>query len=161
MGATRYVIIQIVAALIGVALYMVITNIDTEFFSERRWQLVLANLFLLLLLIPFGTDNGTGNKSWLDIPLMPIDIQPAEICKIFFLLILASVFASHQTRISGFKSVFHAAWQLVLLVGVNMALSRDLGVSLIFIFIIISAIISIIVFWIIVSTIHCSISPSS
>lgn len=132
MGSARYVIIQIMAALIGIFCYALISTVDTEFFSEHRTALVVFNTFLLLMLIPFGTDNGTGNKSWLDIPLFPVNIQPAEICKITYILIMASVMASHQNRISGVKSVFHMVFHLIFLVGLNMVLSGDLGVSMIF-----------------------------
>lgn len=41
----------------------------------------------------------------------------------------------HQSRISSFRSVLAMAFQLVFLVGLNMVLSRDAGVSLIFVFI--------------------------
>ena len=61
MGSARYVIIQIVGALLGMLLYGMISSIDTEFFSEHRTVLVVFNTLLLLMLIPFGTDNGTGN----------------------------------------------------------------------------------------------------
>ena len=135
MGFLRYVIIQLVAAGMGVVLYSIISSIDVEFFSEHRYYMVLFNMFLLLLLIPFGTDNGSGNKSWLNIPLMPVDIQPAEICKITYILIMASIMASHQNQISSIPSVFHMVFHLGLLAGVNMVLSGDLGVSLIFVFI--------------------------
>ena len=134
-GSIRFVIIQIVASLMGMGLFAFISSIDAEFFSEHRTILVAICCFLLLLLIPFGTDNDTGNKSWLDIPLMPVDIQPAEICKLFYILITASVMAAYQNRISHPKSVIHTAFFLMLIVGLNMALSDDLGVSLIFIFI--------------------------
>lgn len=134
-GTLRYVIIQIVAAMLGVLLYAVMTSIDADFFSEHRTAMIIFNTFLLLLLIPFGTDNNTGNKSWLDFPFLPINIQPAEICKITYILIIASVMASHQNRISSIPSVLHIVFHLVLLVGLNMVLSRDLGVSLIFVFI--------------------------
>ncbi len=134
-GTLRYVIIQVLAALIGVGLYAITSSIDVEFFSEHRMALVIFNTLLLLLLIPFGTDNDTGNRSWLDFPFLPIDIQPAEICKITFILIMASVMASHQNSISSFSSVGHMLLQLGMLVGLNMVLSRDLGVSLIFVFI--------------------------
>jgi rod shape determining protein RodA len=90
---------------------------------------------LLLMLIPFGTDNNTGNRSWLDFPLLPINIQPAEICKISYIIIMASVMNSHQNRISHPVSVFHMVFHLGLLVGLNMVLSKDAGVSLIFVFI--------------------------
>ena len=87
------------------------------------------------MLIPFGTDNNTGNRSWLDLPLIPFMIQPAEICKIAYVVIMASVMSSHQNRISKPASVIHMAFHLGLVVGLNMALSSDLGVSLIFVFI--------------------------
>ena len=135
MGSLRHIIVQISAAAIGVLLYALVSSVDAEFWGEHRTALIGFNIFLLLLLIPFGTDNGTGNKSWLDIPLMPFYIQPAEICKITYVLITASIMASYQNRISSFRSVMHIAIHLGLLVGLNMVLSGDLGVSLIFVFI--------------------------
>ncbi len=131
----RYVIIQILATVLGVLLYAATSSVDAEFISEHRTALVIFNTFLLLLLVPFGTDNGTGNRSWLDFPLLPINIQPAEICKITYILIMASVMSAHQNRISSVPSMGHMLLHLGLLVGLNMVLSRDMGVSLIFVFI--------------------------
>lgn len=133
-GSVRYLIIQIGAAIIGVFLYVIFSSIDAEFFAEHRVAMVIFNSLLLLLLIPFGETIG-GNRSWLNFPFLPFNIQPAEICKITFILILASVMASHQNRLSGVLSVGHMALHLALLVGLNMALSKDAGVSLIFVFI--------------------------
>ena len=135
MDSLRYVLIQVSAALIGIFFYVIMSSIDAEFFSEHRLGLVIFNTFLLSLLIVFGTDNGTGNKSWLDLPLLPINIQPAEICKITCILITASVMVAHQNEISSIKSVFHLAGHLIILGGLNMVLSRDLGVTMIFVFI--------------------------
>lgn len=135
MGSTRFLIIQISAAALGVLLYAAISAIDLEFLAEHRTALVVFNTLLLLLLLPFGTDNGTGNKSWLDFPFLPFNIQPAEICKITYILIMASVMASHQNRLSSVPSVFHMVFHLMLLIGVNMVMSSDMGVSLIFVFI--------------------------
>ncbi len=132
---SRYLLIQIAAIGLGVLCYAIMSSIDLEFFSEHRTILVLICLGLLLLLIPFGVDMNSGNKSWLDLPLMPFYIQPAEICKIFYILITASVMASHQNRLSSPWSMFHTAFYLVLIVGTNMVLSGDAGVSLIFVFI--------------------------
>ena len=135
VGPARYLVIQIVAAALGILMYVLISSIDTEFFSEHRYWLVVFNIFLLLLLIPFGIDGGTGNKSWLDLPLIPFYVQPAEICKISYILIMASVMSSFQNRISSVRSVFTMVFHLGLLASVNMILSRDLGVTLIFVFI--------------------------
>ena len=121
----RYITLQSVAILMGVAAYVVISSMDLEAF----------NCCLLLLLIPFGDDNNSGNRSWLDIPGLPFMVQPAEICKVTYIIIMASVMSSHQNRISHPVSVIHMGMHLLLLVGLNLALSSDMGVSLIFVFI--------------------------
>ncbi len=130
----KFVVIQIVAAAMGVGLYILISAIDLDLIMEYRTFLVLFNSFVLLLLIPFGVDRG-GNISWLDIPGLPFMIQAAEILKLTYILVMASVMAAHQNRLSKFPSVMHMVFHLGLLVGLNMVLSRDAGVSLIFVFI--------------------------
>ena len=132
---TRYVLVQIAATGLGVMMYMIMSSIDAEFFSEHRLLLAAFNTGLLLLLLPFGTSYGSGNRSWLNIPGVPVAIQPAEICKITYILIMASVMGSRQNKISGPRAVFHMVWHLGLLVGMNMLMSKDFGVSLIFAFI--------------------------
>ncbi len=134
-SSTRYILIQIIATMLGVCAYAVMSNIDLEFFSEHRRWLVVFNLCLLFLLIPFGTDNNTGNRSWLDFSFLPFYVQPAEICKILYILITASVMASHQNHISSPRSVLHTAAHLIILAATNMVVSRDAGVTLIFVFI--------------------------
>lgn len=134
-GSIRYVLVQIGAALIGVFLFFLVSSINSDFFSENRTWLVVLNVGMLLLLVPFGTDNGTGNRSWLDFPFLPVQIQPAEICKIAYVLVVASVMAAHQNKPSSMRAVGHLIFHVLLIVGLNMVLSRDLGVTLIFIFI--------------------------
>jgi len=134
-SSTRYIVIQVAATLLGLLAYAAMSSIDLDFLSEHRTALTVLNVGMLLLLIPFGTDAGTGNRSWLDFPFLPVNIQPAEICKIFYIIIMASVMGSRQNRISSVPSVLLMAGHLILIVGTNMVLSRDLGVTLIFIFI--------------------------
>ena len=134
-GNSRYIILQILATLMGVFFFAVMSSIDLETMSEYRHLLVTFNILLLLMLIPFGTDNNSGNRSWLEIPGLPFMIQPAEICKVTYIVIMASVMKSHQNRISNPVSVMHMVMHLGILVGLNMVLSEDAGVSLIFVFI--------------------------
>ncbi len=141
-GFTRYVVVQLVAIVLGVLLFALTSSIDASFFHEHRFWFICLNFFMLFLLIPFGIDNNTGNRSWLDLPLVPIDIQPAEICKIFYILIMASVMGQHQNNLSGFRSVLHMVVHLVLIVVVNFGISSDLGVSLLFVFIFLGMVIS-------------------
>ena len=134
MGATRFVVIQLLAAMIGIFLFAVISSIDLDAIMEYRLFLVVFNVLFLLMLIPFGAEHG-GNRSWLDIPGLPFEIQVAEILKTTYILIMASVMASHQNRLSNYKPVMHMVLHLGILVGLNMVLSKDAGVSLIFVFI--------------------------
>lgn len=133
VGSGRYVLMQLVAALLGVGLYAMFSSIDLDFFFEHRTALVVFNCVLLAMLKPFGVTI-SGNRSWLDFPFLPFNIQAAEVCKITYILIMASVMSAHQNRLSGVPSVVHMVFHLGLLVGLNMYMSSDAGVSLIFVF---------------------------
>ena len=139
---TRYLVIQLGAIALGVISYVAVSAINLDFVSEHRGVLVVFNVCLLLLLIPFGVDFNSGNRSWLDFPFLPFSIQPAELCKITFVLIMASVMASYQQRLSSLRSVITMVFHLGLLVGLNLLLSKDAGVSLIFVFIFIGMVIA-------------------
>ena len=134
-GNFKYIAIQIISIGLGVLMYALVSSIDLDYLSEHRGLMVAFNIFLLLLLIPFGTDNNTGNRSWLHFPGFPVNVQPAEICKITYIIIMASVMSSHQNRISHPVSVLHMLMHLGILVVLNLALSSDMGASLIFVFI--------------------------
>ena len=130
----RYIGMQIFGASIGILLYLFVASIDVEFMMEQRIWLTLFNILILLMLIPFGETIG-GNRSWINFPFLPFNIQVAEICKITYILIMASVMTAHKERISSLKSVFSMVVHLGLLFALNIYLSKDMGVSLIFVFI--------------------------
>ena len=132
-GSVRYVLVQSAGILLGLILFAIVSSIDVEIMSEHRNILVAFNVFLLLMLIPFGTDNNSGNRSWIHTPI--IDIQPAEICKITFIMVMASVMNSNKAKISNVTSVIQMVLHLGIVVGLNLAISSDMGVSLIFVFI--------------------------
>lgn len=133
-GSSRYLLVQIGTSLAGIVAYVAISSVDVDFFSEHRISLVLLNTLLLFMLIPFGV-TVNGNRSWLDFPILPFNIQVAEICKITFILILASVMASHKNKMSNYKSVGHMFFHFAFLFLLSVLISDDLGVSLIFAFI--------------------------
>ena len=130
----RYIIMQILAAVIGVGAYALVSSVDVDFFMERRWWLVIFNIGFMALLIPFGETIG-GNRSWVKLPFLPFNIQVAEICKITYILIMASVMNTHKDKISSLKSIVHMAFHLGLVFVLINELSYDMGVSLIFVFI--------------------------
>ncbi len=136
MGSGRYIFMQILAIGLGILVYALVSSVDVGVLAERRRWLVAFNILLLaMLLTPFGTDNGSGNRSWLRFPFLPMDIQPAEFCKITFVVVLASVMASHQDRVSSIPSMIHIVFHVGLIAGLNWIISGDAGVSLIFAFV--------------------------
>ena len=126
--------VQVGAAVIGILLFFLVSSVDVDVFSEHRRGLVIFNIVLLFMLIPFG-ETVNGNRSWVSLPILPFNIQVAEICKISYILITASVMNSHQNRISHINSVLHVGMHLALIMGLNVVISGDAGVSLIFFFI--------------------------
>lgn len=134
MGSLRHILVQVGAAVIGILLFFLVSSVDVDVFSEHRRGLVIFNIVLLFMLIPFGV-TVNGNRSWVSLPILPFNIQVAEICKISYILITASVMNAHQNRISHVNSVFHVGMHLALIMGLNILISGDAGVSLIFFFI--------------------------
>ena len=135
LGYVRYVAVQIFAIFAGIGAYAVVSSIDIKAIAERRGWLVLFNtLLLVMLLTPYGLEIN-GNRGWLRFPFLPFNIQPAEFCKITYVIIMASVMNTYQNRVSSLRSVFKMVLHLGMVAGLNVIVSKDAGVSLIFVFI--------------------------
>jgi rod shape determining protein RodA len=128
---------QALAMALGVLVYMFLTFVDIEVVIDRLWKgLVGFNILFLLLLVPFGNDGGTGNKSWINIPLVPFNIQPAEVVKLSFVLLLAMQFYLQQDRgVSRPSSIAQTAGHTLFMCGLIAAVSGDLGMVLVYLFI--------------------------
>ena len=88
----RSIIIQSVCMLLGILVYIAMSSVDVELFTEKSWKflLIFNVLFNLSVRVPgLGVDNNSGNLSWIHIPGFPMDIQPAEIVKLTFIFLLA------------------------------------------------------------------------
>ena len=131
-GSAHYVFVQTLALLIGIGLFVMFTVIDIDVFADRWLWLYIGSAALLLILIPFGRDDGTGNKSWLR--FLGIGIQPSEIIKVVFTVVLAKhiSFLSRYRDLNHILSLgqlaVHFAIPFVLIVGIT----GDLGSALIF-----------------------------
>lgn len=133
MGSSSFVSVQTFALILGILIYAVLTFIDVDIIAERRELLLIFCILFIGTLYFFGIDGGTGNKSWLDLPLIPINIQPAEICKIFFIIILAKMMSVNQNKLSSPLNV----GKMGILTGFFFAfivfVSSDAGVGLIYV----------------------------
>lgn len=136
---TRLILVQVAAMGIGIVLYILFSLVDVEVIV-RRWKLMLVfNIgFILLLRTPFGMDDGTGNRAWLKFPGVPVSIQPAEIVKITFILLLAKQMEwilRERKELRSFRSVIFPTAHLLFMVGLIYVISGDMGSALVYVFI--------------------------
>lgn len=134
MGSNRYVLVQLLTIGMGVVAYMLMSFVDIELLTERSWKFLLAcSILAILALIPLGTVRG-GNKSWIDLKI--ITIQPAEIVKIPFIMLLAKQMTKLQEEgINRFSSLLQMGGHTLLMGGLIAAISHDMGMVLVYVFI--------------------------
>ena len=138
IGNTRFVSIQTAALLLGVLIYVLLTFVDVDIIAERRELLLIFCIIFIGILYFFGVEGETGNKSWLNVPLLPVNIQPAEICKIFFIIILAKTMSVSQNKLSSPLTVGKMGILTGFFFAFIVAVSSDAGVALMYVFIFIT-----------------------
>lgn len=135
LGASRFILVQSLALVIGVVLYVIFTLIDIDIIAERREILFVFNILFISTLFVWGLEGNTGNRSWLSFSWLPFNIQPAEICKITFIIILAKTMSIYRNKISSLISIGQMAVLLGSMVVLIVLASDDTGVALPYIFI--------------------------
>lgn len=128
---------QGVAMFIGIGLYFVVSQFNIQLLMDKwRWVVLGCTLFLLLLRTPLGV-SANGNRAWLHIPGIPFNIQPAEIVKLFFTMLLAYLLIQFKNtkELSSVPSVAKLAGVLLYFCGLIFVLSSDAGSALIYVFI--------------------------
>ena len=122
---------------LGVLLYIIITFIDIEFLLEKWWPLLLAGgIAIILLILPFGEADDTGNRSWIFLPGMPFGIQPGEFAKLVYIMVLARLMNHERRRgVSRFSALMKYALLTCVFAGLLAYLSGDYGMVLVYLFI--------------------------
>ncbi len=135
----NYPMKQLFAMCLGIVCYIVFTYVDLDVLIQKwKWLFAFSILFILALRTPLGIAGDTGNLSWLDIPGLPFNVQPAEIVKLIFTMILAYQLCWLQESRKGVSSVLsiaQLAGHLAFMCGLIFAVSGDAGSMLIYCFI--------------------------
>lgn len=135
-GPARYIIIQLIGIILGIAAYVIITVIDLDIFAEHWKWLYAASAVLFVALLFFGQgDETTGNNGWLRFG--PIGIQPTEIIKLAFIVVMSKHLVYLKTRrdLNSFISVAQLAGHFIIMFGVIIVTASDLGSALVYFFI--------------------------
>lgn len=132
-GVDRYVTIQVFALVLGVILYIIFSFLNIEYIAEK-WELLFAfNVIFILLLLPFGEAGSTTNRSWIRPSFLPFGLQPAEICKITFILIMSHHMSLRRDQINSFVSIGQFLLHTIFIVGLIVFVSGDDGMALMYI----------------------------
>lgn len=138
LESNKYVIVQGVAMLLGICMYIFFSMVDLEVLLKRwRWILAFNVLFILLLRTPFGASEG-GNRAWLRFPFLPVSIGPAEVVKITFTLLLAKQLEwlrEEKRDLKSLPAAVMAGGHALALCGLYFVVSGDMGNGLVFLFI--------------------------
>lgn len=133
--SSRYVVIQSLSLVIGIVLYFMLSLVDIETIADK-WKLIFVfNVLFIASLFVFGEAGDTVNRAWLRFG--GIGIQPAEVVKITYTILLAKQIEHTKSR----RGLNHpiSVIQIVLHFGLMFALiivaSSDLGSALVYCFI--------------------------
>lgn len=130
-GSNSSVIVQSISMGLGLGIMLFLCFFDYEQFENLVKYIYGFAVFILILVLVFGTAGDWGAKSW--IRFGSIGVQPAELAKICFII----TFSYHLTRvddkINDIKVLAGLVAHLAVLIGLIM-LEPDLGSALVFMF---------------------------
>lgn len=134
-GSAQFVIVQTLALVLGMLLFIAMTVIDVDIFAQHWTWLYGLSALLLLSLIPFGAVSDTGNNGWLR--FFGIGIQPTEIVKLAFIIVLAKQLAylKDYKNLNSVISVAQIVGHFILMFGLILVTAQDLGSALVYFFI--------------------------
>lgn len=136
-GSYKNVIVQAAALCLGIVVYGFMSVLDLNELSKHwKWLLGGSLLLMLLLKTPLGIESG-GNRAWLGIPGFPVNVQPAEIVKLIFILLLARqlIYLQEHRDLKSIPSAAMLVGHLGLIAGVYAVVSGDMGSALVLVFI--------------------------
>jgi len=136
-GTLKYVIVQSVGYGLGAFMYFILSSIDVaEVAKKWKWIFGFNVGFILLLLTPLGLTRN-GNRAWLGLSGFPLQLQPAEVVKITFIVLLAyQLDYLHEERdLKRFTNVVQPVFHAMFMFGLYYVVSRDAGSGLVYLFV--------------------------
>ena len=124
---TKYVLVQVFSMFLGIGAFALMTVIDADILGEQWRILCLINVGLIIALVIFGADDGTGNKAW--IRFAGIGVQPSEVIKILYIIVAAKqmTYLKEYRDINHILSIVQMAGHFVIVFGMIIVVSSDLG----------------------------------
>lgn len=126
---SRSVIVQIVAYTIGFLLFIPLSKFNYSMLEGSKIKLYIASLILLLsVYIPGLGVEQFGARSWINLGVTTV--QPSEIVKILFILIMAEHISQNRDQMHNIRGVLKSV--LVAAPIILIVLKEDFGSALVF-----------------------------
>ncbi|MBR6812683.1 MAG: FtsW/RodA/SpoVE family cell cycle protein [Oscillospiraceae bacterium] len=129
---SHYVKVQTIALILGIIMYIFFSTIDLELLCDRWKLLLIINVLAISSLFVFGVEGDSGNKSWISYAWMPFSIQPAEVVKLTFTLLMARQMYAYRERINAPSNIVKLLGHLMLMLGLILLSSRDAGMAIVY-----------------------------
>jgi rod shape determining protein RodA len=135
---SRIVTVQIIALIMGVVIYVLLSLIDIDIIADKSKLLVILSAAFICTLFIWGEAGDTGNKAWLRFG--GIGVQPAEVVKVPFTVVIAHMIAEYKARrsLNSPLAVLQIVAVFGLFFGLILLASDDLGSALVYVFILLS-----------------------
>ena len=133
------VAVQIGATIIGIALFVLFSYVDIDIIADKSILLLIFSVLFISTLAIWGDGaEEVGNNAWLR--FWGIGIQPAEVVKIPFIIIIAKMITAFRERraLNNFLPLLQIVLVFALLFGLILQVSADLGSALVYAFILLS-----------------------
>jgi len=125
--------VQIGALVIGVALFILFSYIDIDIIADKSRFLFLFSLIFISTLLVWGVGEEEVNRgAWLR--FFNIGIQPAEVTKIPFIIIMARMIVSFKElkTFNSLMSVMQIFVVFAIMFGFVLIVSQDMGTALVY-----------------------------
>jgi rod shape determining protein RodA len=124
--------VQIGAMIIGIILYILFSYVDIDIIADKSRFLFIFSILLVLTLMVWG-EGEAGNRAWLR--FFDIGIQPAEVTKVPFIIIIARMITTFRERktLNSFMSLMQIFLVFATLFAVILLVSADMGTALIYV----------------------------
>ncbi|MCL2202176.1 MAG: FtsW/RodA/SpoVE family cell cycle protein [Oscillospiraceae bacterium] len=134
----NHINVQIGAAVIGLLLFVLFSYVDLDIIADKSVFLLIFSVLFISTLIFWGEggeEAGVGNNAWLR--FFGIGIQPAEVVKIPFIIIIAKMISTFKERrkLNNFLYLIQIVAVFGILFGLILGVSEDLGSAVVYVFI--------------------------
>jgi len=125
--------VQIGAIVIGIIFFILFSYIDIDIIADKSRFLFLFSLMMISTLMLWGVgDEDVGRRAWLR--FFNIGIQPAEITKVPFIIIIARMITSSKElkTFNSFMSILQIFVVFAVMFVFVLIISQDMGTALVY-----------------------------